>query len=1045
MRKVKLFLCLQTFVGCAGLLSMPDASAQTTPGLVPPGIQYVRTMNYWSQTFTSGMNLTGCPTGISCTTQTVTLNPGPAGVDTTTGLYQVYINDASSYTKSEAVTVIGGTCTVAGGAGNCTITFVPYYSHTSYTIGSASSGIQEAINVACGTNATINANGYCNVTLPANGTYAAVNITYAVYGTIFLHTVESVLSGYGATLECDAVANMTSVPGGTLRGPCIRVGPPVGQSSSFATGNTIQGITFRTPNNYSPSGLNLPAYYGSAITQTSCSGGTCTVTTAASHGLHPGDLIDINFTDNSAYWGDSVITTVPSSTTFTCTKGSNTIASQPTPGVVALEFSAVLDAAEGTNLVDLEADYNGSLSSFNNFFDFWDDENATITHFNNNSIGLNSNVSWNGSFVYSGGNPVVGGTQWAPVITLRDSTITAVSSSCVTDYNSNGLYIENTVCQGQGLWEVYSSNTTGNLQGAYLKNIYSEANLSGNPSSPAKTPFPGLGVGGLIVGASGGNAGFQIHGSGTGGAFATGPAPAPITAASESGTTVTISSTLNPGTGTNNVTITGVTPSGYNGTWSVTSSTSTSFQFSTSPGLTPGTAFGTAQGAIPYTYYVVAHDTTTSTQTSPMQVLNWLSTGNDSIPVQWPRIANAADSITYDVIRMATPVGLGGVFPFNGGCTGPSGSGGCGSVQTGILQAMACSNGLVCSYTDSGSSSTSNYAVLQGNYAGTLNFWPGALVVVGATEPPSVVVDNEEYPVVGVSLSGNPIQTATWCTGYGVASSGAYTTCLASRTQTNGNAPNQTATILTDGGAETGVSADPDKGRLNFSTVPAALLTPHHIITLIDSQPGLTQATSGYRPPANQNDTWIGTDAPHNTALSSGQLAFGAPKFISNYIGNTGDNASWLERLTASSKTFAIPVSISDGSFGSAQTSGPSACETGFGITTLSTGGTTTNTGQNCLPANAIIDSVVYRIITTITTATSFTIGDSTTATRFCATQSVLSMGTTGICFAQADQTGASGPRQTSAASVRVTTNVSPSAGTIRLIVYYHTWNAPTS
>jgi hypothetical protein len=83
------------------------------------------------------------------------------------------------------------------------------------------------------------------------------------------------------------------------------------------------------------------------------------------------------------------------------------------------------------------------------------------------------------------------------------NSITAVSSNCVTDYNSNGLYIENTVCQGQGLWEVYSSNTSGNLQGAYVKNIYSEANLSGNPSSPAKTPSPGLGVGGLIVGASG--------------------------------------------------------------------------------------------------------------------------------------------------------------------------------------------------------------------------------------------------------------------------------------------------------------------------------------------------------------------------------------------------------------------------------------------------------------------------------------------------------------------------------------------------------------
>ena len=134
-----------------------------------------------------------------------------------------------------------------------------------------------------------------------------------------------------------------------------------------------------------------------------------------------------------------------------------------------------------------------------------------------------------------------------------------------------------------------------------------------------------------------------------------------------------------------------------------------------------------------------------------------------------------------------------------------------------------------------------------------------------------------------------------------------------------------------------------------------------------------------------------------------------------------------------------------DGSFGSKQDQGSSACETSFAPTTLNTGATTTNTGLNCLPATAIIDAVVYRITTTITTAANFTIGDGTTAARFCAAQSTLTIGTTGICFAQADQTGAPGPRQVSAATVRVTTNVNPGAGAIRLIVYYHTWTAPTS
>jgi hypothetical protein len=131
--------------------------------------------------------------------------------------------------------------------------------------------------------------------------------------------------------------------------------------------------------------------------------------------------------------------------------------------------------------------------------------------------------------------------------------------------------------------------------------------------------------------------------------------------------------------------------------------------------------------------------------------------------------------------------------------------------------------------------------------------------------------------------------------------------------------------------------------------------------------------------------------------------------------------------------------------FGATATATYAQCETSGAPTTLSTGGTTTNTGLNCLPANSVIDAVVYRITTTITTASSFTIGDSATAGRFCASQSTLTAGTTGTCMVQWTSATAGTMGQVSAASVRVTTNVNPGAGAIRLIVFYHTWTPPTS
>src|ERR1700721_137115 len=513
----------------------------------PAGITYATTALNWKQTISS--SLTGG------TRATVTLAPCPVGIDTTSGAgYQILVSGGG---KSEAVSVVAATRGCTSGAPSGVIKLPPFFSIADGDpIGSASAGIQETINTACGTNASYTQNGQCNVTIPANN-YGGVN-TYDNYGTIFLHGYQSTLSGDGTQIHCW---------GG---GACIQVGDR--PNANHYPSITVQGISFRTDRNYSSD----PSYAGVGISNTVTVSGVQTITTASAHGSRPGDMVTILFTDDSHYWGDCVVGTVPSSTSFTC-PGSGNISSQSTPGVVALAYVAVLNNANSTHLVDLSYDLGGEVGHFNNFFDFWDDENATVEHFNNNAINLNGSATWTGSFIFSGGSAHVT-QQLAPVISVRDSSITANFSNCVTDYNSNGLYFDNTVCQATGPWEIYSANTRGNYQGAEITNIYSEAGVKDNPASPARSPFPGLGVAGFIAGESQLSARFSIHGgTGLAGGFPTG------------------------GSGT--------IPYGY---------------------------YVVAHD-FPAGSDCVAHPNL-ALVTSPMPILGWASPGSDSIPVRWPRI-----------------------------------------------------------------------------------------------------------------------------------------------------------------------------------------------------------------------------------------------------------------------------------------------------------------------------------------------------------------------------------------------------------------------
>lgn len=115
---------------------------------------------------------------------------------------------------------------------------------------------------------------------------------------------------------------------------------------------------------------------------------------------------------------------------------------------------------------------------------------------------------------------------------------------------------------------------------------------------------------------------------------------------------------------------------------------------------------------------------------------------------------------------------------------------------------------------------------------------------------------------------------------------------------------------------------------------------------------------------------------------------------------------------------------------------------------TLSTSGATTDSSANLLPADSIIDAVVCRVTTTITTATDWGISDPTTTLRFSAVNSTMTAGATIVglkhMFGNVTTTAA-GPTQAAAAKLRITTTGTPGAGAVRCTVFGRTFIAPTS
>jgi hypothetical protein len=100
------------------------------------------------------------------------------------------------------------------------------------------------------------------------------------------------------------------------------------------------------------------------------------------------------------------------------------------------------------------------------------------------------------------------------------------------------------------------------------------------------------------------------------------------------------------------------------------------------------------------------------------------------------------------------------------------------------------------------------------------------------------------------------------------------------------------------------------------------------------------------------------------------------------------------------------------------------------------------------LPASSTITAVMGRVVTVIPTATTFTVGDPTTAARF-ASGVAVAAGTTfvGLAHRQPSVADAAGPVQVAAAKVRITPDSSPAAATgqVRVVLCYEQFTAPTS
>lgn len=322
-------------------------------------------------------------------------------------------------------------------------------------------------------------------------------------------------------------------------------------------------------------------------------------------------------------------------------------------------------------------------------------------------------------------------------------------------------------------------------------------------------------------------------------------------------------------------------------------------QFATSRGGTsfvgssPQFPFSGTTGSTVRNYYIVTHSSIGPDSTIPLYAGYCKTNGGaGTCSVYWPQMpatsSTADGTITYDVLLATSSTSA----PYGAGnfalATGISGS---------------CSAG-ICTFADTQSAATSYTVPSSSLYTPQLDEWPGHVVL-------SVPSDNNSSSAIATfsadQLPQNSASTFITASVYPAVYS---TTCnngpFVVPTYFNGTCRSSVGplpTVINHGQPAIGGGFGESSGLQGALLFEGGFPVPTHMITLGDSKPLAFLTGGGIRQPYNAADMFIGLD-------QSNGLTFGAATSISNYIGNVGDNSSYLERLTAALKTFNVGVKI---------------------------------------------------------------------------------------------------------------------------------------
>lgn len=308
-------------------------------------------------------------------------------------------------------------------------------------------------------------------------------------------------------------------------------------------------------------------------------------------------------------------------------------------------------------------------------------------------------------------------------------------------------------------------------------------------------------------------------------------------------------------------------------------------------------SFGTGGGTT-YYYWIVVHDTVGGI--SPPLMIGTCAPSGTTCAVNVPR-ADDNGTVTYDFLRSTDQDNA----PTTSNCVGGSTTA-CGSVLLGVAQAT----GLTTTFTDTVTNNTTAYTVTLPTYVPIFPFFPGPIVLqssaslncyalnVASQECPLTVATNGYGPVYtdapARKTTPQYLQIFTLATGNVSAANAALSANSALLLETVSGTVQQYAA----------------KGRLNFFICcNAGAFAGTDIITLVDSNGQRTLAHMGLRPTLDIADSGIGIDFTGGSPSLYG-IHIAAPVSITEYINTARDNASYLERLTSTLKTFKVPVTV---------------------------------------------------------------------------------------------------------------------------------------